>query len=173
MKNSHLLAGGSVLASLLLAACGHLDLAAPSDPSRVVVGTVVIANPLPDDAELLVRVMNTHPQTLTAGSAAPGQMPLLNQPVTATATVAAPAAPEELGEQIIKHPVVQLQPDGVTRGVPYRIEYQADDDTLRRGLNIEVRISYSGRVQLFNSNQYSITLADVKDPHSVEADQMR
>ena len=173
MKNSHLLASGSVLASLLLAACGHLDLAAPSDPSRLAVGNVVISNPLPEDAEVHVRVMNPHPQVMTAGGAVPGQMPLLNQPVTASASAAAPAAPEELGEQVIKHAVVQVDPVTGQRTVPYRIEYQADDETLRRGLSIEVRISYSGRVQLFNSNQYSITLADVKDSHPIEADQAR
>jgi hypothetical protein len=173
MKNLHLLASGAVFAALLLAGCGHLDLAAPGDPSRVAVGMVVISTPIPDDAEVLVRVMNPHPQVLSAGSAMPGQMPLLNQPVTATASAAAAAAPEELGEQIIKHPVVVVDPVSKIRGVAYRVEYQADDDTLRRGLNIEVRISYNGRVQLFNSNQYSITLPDVKDPHEVEADQMR
>lgn len=173
MKNSHLLASGAAFAALLFAGCGHLDLAAPGDPSRVAVGNVVISQSLPDDAEVLVRVMNPHPQVLSAGSTAPGQMPLLNQPITATASGTAAAAPEELGEQVIKHPVVQVDPVSKIRGVAYRVEYQADDDMLRRGLNIEVRVSYGGRVQLFNSNQYSITLADVKDPHEVEADQMR
>jgi len=172
MKNSHLLASGAALAAFLFAGCGHLDLAAPGDPSRVAVGTVIISNSLPEDAEVLVRVMNPHPQVMSAGGAVPGQMPLLNQPITATASAAASAAPEELGEQDIKHAVVQVQPNGI-KVVPYRVEYQADDDTLRRGLNLEVRISYNGRVQLFNSNQYSITLPDVKDPHVIEADQMR
>jgi uncharacterized lipoprotein YbaY len=170
MKNSHLLASGAAFAAFLLAGCGHLDLAAPGDPNRVAVGTVTFSNPgvLPADAQIVVRIMNPHPQAPggTNSLNQPGQMPLLNQPVTATAAVAASTEPEEVGEQTIKA-------GGLASPVPYKIEYQADDEVLRRGLGIEVRISYGGRVQLFNSNQYSITLPDVKDPHEVEADRMR
>jgi hypothetical protein len=118
---------------------------------------------------VLVRVMDPHPQPLnTSGTTSltpPGQMPLLNQPVTATVALAAGTGPQELGEQIIKHPGASP--------VAYHIEYQAEDDVLRRGLTIEVRISYDGRVRLTNSNQYSVTLPDVKDPHPLEADPMR
>ena len=171
MKNSHLLAGAAALAAFFLAGCGHLDLAAPGDPNRVVVGSVSFANPsvLPADAQILVRVMNPHPQppgTGTTSLTPPGQMPLLNQPITASAVVAASTQPEEVAEQSIKA-------GGLSSPVPYKIEYQAEDEVLRRGLNVEVRVSYSGRVQLFNSNQYSITLPDVKDPHDIEADPMR
>ena len=86
MKNSHLLAGAAALAAFFLAGCGHLDLAAPGDPNRVVVGSVSFANPsvLPADAQILVRVMNPHPQppgTGTTSLTPPGQMPLLNQPI--------------------------------------------------------------------------------------------
>jgi len=167
MKKSHLLACCAPLAALLAAGCGHLDFAAPGDPSRVLVGSVSFSAPamLPDDAEILVRVMNPHPQPAGIGATQPGQAPLLNQPVTATAAAVASAEPEELAEQTIKHATVSP--------VPFKIAYEADDEVLRRGLSIEVRISYGGRVQLFNSNQYSVTLADVTDQHPIEADAMR
>jgi uncharacterized lipoprotein YbaY len=178
MKKSPLLASCAALLAVLLAGCGHLDLAAPGDPNRVLVGTVTFSSvsTLPDDAEVLVRIMDPHPQPVSAtggGQTPPGQMPLLNQPVTATMGAGAALGPQELGEQTIKHPVVQRDPGDGHAFIPYRIEYQADDETLRRGLSIEVRISYDGRVRLINSNQYSVMLSDVKDPHTVEADAMR
>ena len=178
MKNSHLLAGCTALAALFAAGCGHLDLAAPGNPSRVVVGTVVISTTLPDDAEIIVRIMDPsspdpdrrrqhEPHAAGADAAPQPAGGLLN------ATVTTSAPPEQLGEQTIKHPVVQVDPVSQLHVVPYRVEYQADDDTLRRGVSIEVRISYGGRMQLINTNQYSITLADEKDPHPIEADSMR
>jgi len=137
----------------------------------VLVGTVAFQHngPLPDDAEVLVRVIDPHPQPRNGGMSSltpPNQMPLLNQPASATAiTAAAASGPEELGEQTIKHPG--------SSPVAYHIEFRAEDEVLRRGLNIEVRISYDGRVRLFNANQYAVTLDDVKDPHPIEADTMR
>lgn len=169
MKKSHLFAGCAALAAVLAAGCAHLDLEAPGDPNRVLVGTVSFSQPatLPAGAEVLVRIMDPHPQALNAGVTAltpPGQMPLLNRPITGSAEVVGSVEPEEVAEQTIRNPGASP--------VAYRIEYRAEDDVLRRGLTIEVRISYGGRVQLFNSNQYSLTLADVKDPHPIEADQM-
>ncbi len=105
---------------------------------------------------------------LSAGTTSltpPGQMPLLNRPVTATVGAPPPAGPEELGEQVIKHPPLERDPVDGHPFVSYRIEYQAEDEVLRRGLSIEVRISYDGRIQLANANQYSVMLSDVKDPH--------
>jgi hypothetical protein len=182
MKNFPLLASCAALLTVLTAGCGNLDFAAPGDPNRVVVGTVSFSQTIPDNAEVVVRVMDPHPEPLSATGSSltpPGQMPLLNQPVTATAAAAAAMGPQELGEQVIEHPtlVPVLQPNGTwAKGVPYRVEYRADDDLMRRGVSIEVRISYGGRVQLINSNQYSETLSDVKDakammdPHPIEAD---
>ncbi len=166
MKKTHLFTGCAALAAVLAVGCSHLDFAPPGDPDRVLTGTVSFQQTLPDDAEILVRVIDRNPPPADVNSMTPpGQMPLLNRPVTATIATSTPAAQQELGVQVIKHPGPSP--------VAYRIEYHAEDETLRRGLNIEVRISYDGRVHLFNSNQYSVTLADVKDPHPVEADPMR
>jgi hypothetical protein len=166
MKKSNLFAGCAALAAVLAVGCSHLDFAAPGDPDRVLVGTVSYTGKIPDDAEVLVRVVDPNPPPANANSLTPpGQMPLLNQPVTATMAANATIGPQELGVQIIRHPGASP--------LPYRVEYRAEDEVLRRGLNIEVRISYDGRVHMFNSNQYSVTLSDVKDPHPVEADPMR
>jgi len=94
------------------------------------------------------------------GIPSPDRLPLLSQPQTAAALAA--AGPETLGEQIVRNPG--------SSPVVFRVEYRAEDDLLRRGLNIEVRISYGGRLRLFNANQYEVGLNDVNDPHAVEAD---
>jgi hypothetical protein len=166
MKKSHLLTGCAALAAALGVGCSHLDFAAPGDPDRVLVGTVSYSGTIPDNAEVLVRVVDRNPPPANANPLTPpGQMPQFNRPVTATISTEAVVAQQELGVQIIKHPGPSP--------VPYRIEYRAEDEVLRHGVNIEVRISYDGRVRMFNSNQYSVTLPDVKDPHPVEADPMR
>ena len=162
MKKIHLLTGGSLLA-VLLAGCGHLDLSAENDPNRVLNGTVVFnqPNPLPDDAEILIRVVDEHPEPLSMQADAANRPPLLNQPVTANAAVP-PPGPEVLAELTLRHPGASP--------VPFKIEYRAEDEELRHGLNIEVRVSFGGHMQMFNSNQYSLGLTDFKDPHVVEAD---
>ena len=67
--------------------------------------------------------------------------------------------PQVLGSQTIKNPG--------TSPVAYKIEYTAEDDLLRRGLNIEARISYGGRLRLYNVNEVSVKLSNVSDPHTV------
>jgi len=67
--------------------------------------------------------------------------------------------PQVLGDQEIHSP-------GATP-VPFRIEYQAEDALLRRGLNLEARISYAGKVRYFNVNQVAVTLRNASDPHQV------
>jgi uncharacterized lipoprotein YbaY len=64
-----------------------------------------------------------------------------------------------LGSQTITHPGAAP--------VAFRVEYRADDDTLRRGLSVEARISYGGRVRYFNVNRYAVTLGNADDPHRI------
>ncbi|HZZ18767.1 MAG TPA: YbaY family lipoprotein [Opitutaceae bacterium] len=54
--------------------------------------------------------------------------------------------------------------------IPFRVEYQAEDDLLRLGLNIEVRVSYGGKVQYFNRNHYAVSLGNVSDTHRISVD---
>lgn len=52
----------------------------------------------------------------------------------------------------------------------FRVEYRADDNLLRHGLNIEVRVSYGGAVRYYNRNRYAVTLGNAADPHRVTVD---
>jgi uncharacterized lipoprotein YbaY len=67
--------------------------------------------------------------------------------------------PQVLGAQTIGSPV--------GAPIPFRVEYRAEDEVLRRGLNIEVRISYGGKVRFFNRNNYAVTLGNAADTHRV------
>ena len=53
--------------------------------------------------------------------------------------------PQVLGSQTIANPGVAP--------VQFRVEYRAEDETLRRGLNIEARVSFGGKVQYYNLNR--------------------
>jgi uncharacterized lipoprotein YbaY len=57
-----------------------------------------------------------------------------------------------------------------TPPITFRVEYQAVDERLRQGLNIEVRVSSGGQVRYFNRNRYALTLANVADVHRVYVD---
>ena len=72
---------------------------------------------------------------------------------------AAGVPPQVLGSQTLTNP-------GAVP-VPFRVEYRAEDELLRRGLNIEVRVSFGGRVRFFNKNNYAVTLGNAADTHRV------
>ncbi len=67
--------------------------------------------------------------------------------------------PQVLGSQTITNPSVAP--------VSFRVEYRADDETLRRGLNVEARVSYGGKIRYFNLNRYAVTLGNAADPHRI------
>ncbi len=67
--------------------------------------------------------------------------------------------PQVLGSQTIKNPGVAP--------VTFRVEYRADDETLRRGLNVEARVSFGGKIRYFNLNRYAVTLGNAADPHRI------
>jgi len=67
--------------------------------------------------------------------------------------------PEVLGSQTIKNP--GAAPIG------FRIEYRAEDEVLRRGLNVEARVSIGGKVRYYNLNRYVVTLGNASDPHRI------
>ena len=69
------------------------------------------------------------------------------------------APPEVLGAQTLRSPS--------TAPIAFRVEYRAEDELLRRGLNIEVRISYGGKVRYFNRNRYALTLGNAADEHRI------
>src|SRR5208283_5004694 len=48
--------------------------------------------------------------------------------------------------------------------IAFRVEYSAEDDVLRRGLNVEARVSYGGKVRYFNVSKYVVTLSNAAEP---------
>jgi uncharacterized lipoprotein YbaY len=70
--------------------------------------------------------------------------------------------PLVLGDQTITNPSVYP--------IPFKVEYNAEDDLLRRGLNIEVRVSYGGSVRYSNTHGTLLTANDVNEPHNVRVE---
>jgi len=67
--------------------------------------------------------------------------------------------PEVLGSQTIRNPGAAP--------IAFRVEYRAQDDVLRRGLNVEARVSVGGKVRYFNLSRYVVTLGNAADPHRI------
>jgi len=153
MKNTLLFLFAALGALFAATACSHLDLAPEGDPSRVLNGTVTLRSDaaLPPDAVVVVRVIDTSGHAQAAGAA--GDLPV----VGSTAT---PASVERvLGEQTIRSPGAAP--------IPFHVEYSADDGLLRHGLNVDVRISFGGRVQFRTASAHVVTLSSANYPHEV------
>ena len=67
--------------------------------------------------------------------------------------------PQVLGDQEIRSP-------GATP-IPFSIEFRAEDDVMRRGLNLEARISFGHTVRYFNVSQVAVNLRNAADPHRI------
>jgi uncharacterized lipoprotein YbaY len=67
--------------------------------------------------------------------------------------------PVVLGSQTISRPG--------SAPVEFRVVYRAEDELLRRGLNIEARVSFGGKVRYFNRNKYVVTPGNAADPHRI------
>lgn len=68
--------------------------------------------------------------------------------------------PQVLGSQTVHNP-------GGGAPIEFRVEYRAEDWLLRQGLNIEVRVSYGGKVRYYNRNRYAVTLGNAADIHRI------
>jgi uncharacterized lipoprotein YbaY len=68
--------------------------------------------------------------------------------------------PQVLGSQTVRNP-------GGGAPIEFRVGYRAEDDVLRRGLNIEARISFGGKVRYYNRNGYAVTLGNAADVHRI------
>jgi hypothetical protein len=141
-----------VLAGILLfvAGCGHLDVAASGDPNRVLKGTIAAGENLPAGTEIVVRLIATAPRP-PAGDSNLGTRTL--GPAAATERV--------LGEQR------QILAAFTTAAVPFQVEYQADDALLRRGVNIDARISVGGKLRFRTINAHVVTLSSAPYPQEV------
>jgi len=153
MKNSPLLLLAAIGTLLFAPACSHLDLTPEGDPNRVLKGTVALRADvaLPPDTVVIVRVLDTSaPESM--GNTAGNDMPVLNRPKPM-------AVERELGKQVITGPSAVP--------IPFQVEYTADDSLLRRGVNVDVRVSFGGRVQYRTGNAHVVTLSSVGYPHEI------
>lgn len=140
------------------AGCASLDLAAEGDPNRVLEGTIVVPTPLVAGAEVHIRLVEQPnreaplPATHDAGLAARNRLPRVERVVAeSTQTLAA-----------------------ATNGpVPFRIEYQASDVLLRRGLTIDVRIAQNGQVTHRTISARLVTLASSPYKHEVPVEPVK
>jgi uncharacterized lipoprotein YbaY len=67
--------------------------------------------------------------------------------------------PLVLGSQTLNNPGVSP--------IGFRVEYRAEDDLLRKGLNIDVRVSFGGKMRYYNVNSYVVTLGNASDTHRI------
>lgn len=140
------------LATLLgqfVAGCTHLDIAAPGNVDRVLRGTITVPSALPAGAEVVVRLVDVAPAAI-----ARGDLPLGDR---------AAAVPVErlLGEFRQTLPAMRSEP------LPFEIAYRADDTELRHGLNVDVRISFGGRLRFRTISAHVLTLASSPFPQDI------
>jgi uncharacterized lipoprotein YbaY len=57
--------------------------------------------------------------------------------------------------------------------VPFRVEFRADDILLRRGLNLDARISFGGQLRYYNINEVGFTLSSMDRPVVVVVDPLK
>jgi uncharacterized lipoprotein YbaY len=130
------------------AGCGHVDTTPDGDQNRVLSGVLVTGVPLPAGAEVMVR--------LVAAVGADRSQPMGSDIPVARSTPS--VADRMLAEQ------VQELTAPAAGSVPFRIEFAAEDALLRRGVNLEARVSYSGRVRFRTINAHLVTLASASYP---------
>ena len=159
MKNPLTRAWLAGLAAVVAAGCaGHLDITPAGDPNRVLIGRVEARSSdlLPPDAVVSVRVVDPERTAEKPPSAVLGEP----SPIPERSML----PPKILGEQIIKNPG-QFP-------VAFRVEYTAIDDQLQRGLIVEARISFGGKVQYFNINSSGVTLTNFTDTHVISVNRL-
>lgn len=152
----------SLLAAALLlmtASCGHVDLTPESDPNRIVTGTVNVRMDLlpPPDSEVSIRLVEPSDLTAAPAVASPGLV------IGERGTRSRPEV--VVAEQVIRAPAAMP--------VPFRLEFRADDTALRRGLNIEARISWGGKIRFRTVDAQVVTLATVAQPQTVWVEPVR
>lgn len=132
------------LAALLAGVgCGSIETSAGGDPNRVLNGVVSFAGSLPAGAEIVVRVVE--PPSSEPGRVIGKDMPVAAQP-------AVQRVERVLGETKVIVDKVATQP------VAFRLDYHAEDAVMRRGVNVDVRVSIGGKVRMRTVNAHLLTL---------------
>jgi uncharacterized lipoprotein YbaY len=103
------------------------------------------------------------PARVLSGTVDIGEESALPADTTVTVRVvdasAAGMPPVVLGSQTITNPGVAP--------VAFRVEYRAEDELLRQGLNVEVRVSYGGKIRYYNLNKFAVTLGNAADEQRI------
>ncbi len=131
------------------AGCGHVDLTPEASRSRVLRGSVLVGQALPAGTEILVRIV-------APAGAAP-----------AAATDLAVPRPQVAGGERILGEFVQTLAAPAAEAVPFQIEFEADDALLRRGVNLEGRVFFNGRVRFRTVNAHAVTANSVHFPQGL------
>jgi hypothetical protein len=142
---SLLLLSSALAALLFTAACQSIDISSGGNPDRVLNGVVNVGTGLPAGAEVVVRLVSA-PSGNEGSHSTGGDVPVLARPTGQVAEVV-------LGQS------VQKLSSGTAEPVPFKIEYNAEDALLRRGLNLDVRVSFGGKIRYRTINAHVVTLA--------------
>ncbi|HUR60280.1 MAG TPA: hypothetical protein VM029_21325 [Opitutaceae bacterium] len=153
--NIRILVSLATVMAAFLSGCAQLDVTPDGNPDRVLTGTVNPRATLPAGAQVLVRVIEV-------SSAEPIRTVGNDLPVAARPRP--PAIERVLGEQ------TQTLAAATSAPVPYRIECRVDDAMLRRGVNIEARISVGGKITHRSVNAQVLTLSASPYPQEIVVD---
>jgi uncharacterized lipoprotein YbaY len=145
----------ATILAVVVVGCTHLDTTPTGNPDRVLNGVVNLNSALPAGAEMIVRLI---------------EPPLPDTPQATGTDLGAPAIPVQRTDRVLgefRHTVAAI----TQQPLPFRIEYNAEDAVLRRGVNLDVRISFGGKVRLRTINAHVVTLASspYKQDVSVQA----
>jgi uncharacterized lipoprotein YbaY len=149
MKTLLLRLFAAVCLAQLVSGCASLDVAAPGNADRVLRGTVSAPSALPAGAVVVVRLVDALGAAISRGD-----VPLADRPT---------AVPVErvLGEFRQTLTAMRSEP------LPFEIAYRAEDAELRRGLNVDVRITFGGRMHFRTISAHVLTLASSPFPQDV------
>lgn len=131
------------LIGALLAGCAHIDVTPAGNPDRVLRGTVNFRGAVPGNAEVLVRILEQ-----TSNDAARA---------VASDSPARPQGGLAQSERVLGE-FRDMVPSGAMQPVAFEIPYTADDSALRRGLNVDVRVSVGGKVRMRTMSAHTVTL---------------
>ena len=133
----------AALAAVFSAGCSSLDLNREVEVNRVISGTVNIGQSFPAGSEVMVRAL---------------EMPRAPGPLPAGAPVdRVPVVPVET---ILGDFTVTLGSPAAD-GLPFRIAIGADDSRLQRGILLESRVMYGGRLRFRTVNAHAVTAQTV------------
>jgi uncharacterized lipoprotein YbaY len=142
-ENSYnLRSGWLLLIALAWAGCAQIDTTPAGNPDRVLNGTVNFNATLPAGAEVTVRLIEPAAEIARLAG---GELAIPNRSAVRNELV--------LGE------ARQVVEAATQQPVPFQVAYHAEDGVLRRGVNLDVRVSVGGKVRWRTINAHVVTLA--------------